>query len=266
MSASLIVSDLDHTLLNAEHGLDAITIETFQALAARGHHLAIASGRHFRDIAAVRQLLGVSGHIISTNGAHLHAPDDSLIFETLVPNDVVSELMSLDVPGSVRINLYTGDRWLIDAPAPSLLAFHASTGFTYEVTDVRTYQGGDVGKVLFIGDPELLAALETEIQARLGERVHVTYSLPNSLEVMHYDASKGRMLRRLMTRLEVPPERTLAFGDNLNDIDMLQTAGCAFAVANAHTRLTLAAPHAEIIGSNVEAGVAWKLREWFALD
>ncbi|RKQ97075.1 hypothetical protein C7446_2492 [Kushneria sinocarnis] len=266
MSTSLIVSDLDHTLLNAEHRLDDITIETFQALAARGHHLAIASGRHFRDIAAVRRMLGVSGHIISTNGAHLHAPDDSLIFETHVPMEAVAELMSLDVPESVRINLYTGDRWLIDAPEPALLAFHASTGFSYEVTDVRSFQGHDIGKVLFIGDPELLAALETEIRARLGESVYVTYSLPNSLEIMNREASKGRMLQRLMAQLEVPAERTLAFGDNLNDIDMLQTAGRAYAVANAHTQLTLSAPHAEIIGSNVDAGVAYKLRELFALD
>ncbi|ART62003.1 Cof-type HAD-IIB family hydrolase [Kushneria marisflavi] len=265
MTPHLIVTDLDRTLLNADHGLDDITIDTFQTLERQGHSLAIASGRHYQDIREVRRQLGVNAHIISANGAHLHGPDDQLIHEILVPRDIVRALLEMDIPGEVRINLYTSDRWLIDAPEPKLLAFHESTGFTYDVVNMADVDGKQVGKVLFIGDPALLKNIEARIRAQFDERTHITYSLENSLEVMDRKASKGQMLTRLATQLDIPISRTVAFGDNLNDTDMLQNAGRAFAMGNAHPELLVRAPDAELIKSHTEAGVAVKLRELFAL-
>ncbi|GHC17942.1 hypothetical protein GCM10010082_06550 [Kushneria pakistanensis] len=265
MTPHLIVTDLDRTLLNADHGLDDITLETFQALEREGHHLAIASGRHYQDIREVRRQLGVNAHIISANGAHLHGPDDQLVHEILVPQDIVRTLLEIDVPNEVRVNLYTNDRWLIDAPEPMLLAFHESTGFTYDVVDMSQVDGHHVGKVLFIGDAGLLKAIETRIRAHYDDRTHITYSLENSLEVMDREASKGQMLTRLAAQLDIPLSRTVAFGDNLNDTDMLQNAGQAFAMGNAHPELLTRAPKAELIRAHTEAGVAVKLRELFAL-
>ncbi|ARS53653.1 Cof-type HAD-IIB family hydrolase [Kushneria konosiri] len=265
MTPHLIVTDLDRTLLNADHGLDDITIDTFQTLERQGHSLAIASGRHYQDIREVRRQLGVNAHIISANGAHLHGPDDQLIHEILVPQDIVRALLKMEVSEEVRINLYTSDRWLIDAPEPKLLAFHESTGFTYNVVNMSDVDGHQVGKVLFIGDPVLLKGIETHIRAHFEERTHVTYSLENSLEVMEREASKGQMLHRLAAQLDIPISHTVAFGDNLNDTDMLQNAGRAFAMGNAHPQLLTRAPNAELIKSHTEAGVAVKLRELFAL-
>ncbi|MCP1365791.1 Cof-type HAD-IIB family hydrolase, partial [Halomonas sp. BBD48] len=219
MQPHLIVTDLDNTLLSAEHTLDPLTIETFRHLAGQGHHIALASGRHYRDIAAFRHRLGVSAYILSTNGAHLYAPDDTLIAEQWVPHDLVRELVRLPRGSDIRLNLYTGDGWLIDAPAPELLKLHAHTGFRYEVADLEAHDGSGVGKVLCIGDPEALAALEASIQASLGTRLHVTYSMANSLEIMAEGVNKGAALERLLARLDIPASRCLAFGDNLNDAE-----------------------------------------------
>ncbi|MFC0267991.1 Cof-type HAD-IIB family hydrolase [Kushneria aurantia] len=265
MTPHLIVTDLDRTLLNAAHDLDDLTVDTFRALERQGHHLAIASGRHYQDIREVRRMLGVRAHIISANGAHLYSPDDELLREILVPPDIVASLLSMDVPPGVRVNLYTSDRWLIDAHEQALLDFHHSTGFTYEVTPMSQVGHDDVGKVLFIGEPRLLGALETRIRAEFEARAYITYSLENSLEVMDRRASKGQMLAHLAERLGISSEQTVAFGDNLNDADMLQFAGRAFAVENANPQLLLQTPDAEMIGANVDAGVAVKLRSLFGL-
>ncbi|WP_106477294.1 Cof-type HAD-IIB family hydrolase [Phytohalomonas tamaricis] len=265
MQTFLIATDLDNTLLNSEHDLDPLTIDTFRMLERQGHHLAIASGRHFHDIAEIRRMLGVSAHIISTNGAHLYAPDDQVIFERHLPAGIVNALTSLEVPKDVRINLYTSHTWLIDADAPSLLEFHASTGFRYEVTDLQAYDGADVGKVLFIGAPATLAKIEHEVRARFAEHVHVTYSLPDSLEVMARGVDKGRALQALSERLGIEADRCIAFGDNLNDVEMLHFAGQAFIMANAHPDMPRQLPEAIQIGTNTEAGVARQLRDMFAL-
>ncbi len=266
MQPHLIVTDLDNTLLNAEHDLDELTIETFQALAARGHHLALASGRHFHDIAAFRRRLGAPAYILSTNGAHLYAPDDSLIAEQWMPAELVRALIELPRDADIRLNLYTGDEWLIDAPASGLLALHAHTGFSYQVADLEAHDGRGVGKVLCIGDPEALAALERLISDRLGTRLHVTYSMADSLEIMAEGVNKGATLERLLARLEIPAERCLAFGDNLNDAEMLALAGHGFIMENAHPDLPRRIPGAARIGHHHPSGVAQRLREFFEMN
>ncbi|KXS38376.1 HAD family hydrolase [Modicisalibacter tunisiensis] len=266
MDSHLIVTDLDNTLLDDTHALDRFTIDTFRELDARGHHIALASGRHYHDIAAFRRHLGVPAYILSTNGAHLYAPDDTLIAEQWVPAAQVRRLVDMPREADVRLNFYTRDAWLIDAPAPELLVLHASTGFGYRVADLAAHDGEGVGKVLCIGRPESLARLEAAIRDALGEALHVTYSMADSLEIMAAGVNKGTALQRLLAHLALPAERCLAFGDNLNDTEMLALAGHAFVMDNAHPALTGHVPHAERIGHHHPDGVARRLRDFFALD
>ncbi|GED21700.1 HAD family hydrolase [Halomonas halmophila] len=265
MSPHLIVTDLDGTLLGADHALAGVTIDTFRTLAARGHRIVLASGRHYRDILAFRDQLGIEAHIISTNGAYTHAPDDALLDARPLPAALTRELIRLPRPDRVRLNLYHGDEWLIDAAAPELLALHAHTGFGYRVADLHALDGEGVGKVLYIGEPEALGVLEGEIRQLAGESLHITYSLENSLEIMATGVNKGTALNALLAQLDIPVERCLAFGDNLNDIEMLELAGEAHALANAHPALMDAVPDAMRIGSHDQAAVARHLMERFAL-
>lgn len=265
MLPHLIVSDLDGTLLGADHDLHADTIATLRALAEQGHHLAFASGRHYRDMLAFRERLGVPVHMISTNGAYLHAPDDQLLHARHLATEHARELTALSRPAGVRLNLYQDDEWLIDAPAPELLALHAHTGFGYRVVDPALLDGQGVGKVLYIGDPEHLAELEADILERLGEQLHVTYSMTNSLEVMAGGVNKGAALSALLSSLGVDRQRCLAFGDNLNDSEMLTVAGEAHVMANAHPALAGRVPMARRIGHHAESAVARQLQERFCL-
>lgn len=266
MSQHLIASDLDNTLLNAAHRIDALTRDTLRALSAQGHVIALASGRHYQDIAAIRRRLEIPAWIISSNGAHVHDADDRVVSETLVPTELVKALVALPRPESVRLNLYTRDRWLIDAEAPELLPLHAMTGFTYQVDDMRDLEREHVGKVLYIGEPALLTPLERTLRERYGEALHITYSAADSLEVMQRGVNKATALSRALAALDLPVEKTLAFGDNFNDIEMLTLAGHAYVVSNAHPEVIDQLPFAERIGAHHEAAVAQTLRRFFALD
>lgn len=265
MTPRLIVSDLDGTLLGADHDLHAHTIETLRTLAGRGHHLAFASGRHFRDMLAFRERLGVPIHVISTNGAYLHGPDDRMLAARHLEAELARELIALERHHSVRLNLYRDEEWLIDAPDPRLLALHAHTGFGYRVAGLGELDGEGVGKVLYIGEPRRLAGLEAAVRERHGERLHVTYSTANSLEIMAGGVNKGTALASLLEALGLAPEACLAFGDNLNDTEMLRLAGEAHVMANAHPDLSALVPRARAIGHHDEAAVAKWLRERFGL-
>ncbi len=264
----VICTDLDGTLLNGDHQLDAYTIDTVRRLAADGVPFVIATGRHHADVAGIRDVLGIQPYLITSNGARVHAPDDTPIYARDIAPAQVRELVRPEVAGAhdrVIVNLFTDTAWLIDREAPELLEFHQDSGFLYRVTDLLRHDGADVAKVLYIGDPSDLAEVSANLASRFGDALYVTYSLPDCLEVMTADVSKGRALRFVLDRLGIDCAHCVAFGDNMNDIDLLETAGFPFMMRNANPDLMRRLPQVPRIGANTESGVARHLRGLFAL-
>jgi Cof subfamily protein (haloacid dehalogenase superfamily) len=264
----VIATDLDGTLLNSDHQLDAFTVATVRRLAERGVHFVIATGRHYGDVAGIRDLLGIRPYLVTSNGARVHAPDGTLIHAQDLPPAAVRRLVQPDVAGlhgRVIVNLFTDDAWLIDRDAPHLLEFHRDSGFCYEISDPREHDGEAIAKVLYIGEPADLAQVAANLEQKFGSALYVTYSLPDCLEVMSANVSKGRALRFILARLGADAAGCVAFGDNMNDIDLLEAAGHPFMMNNANPDLIARLPHVPRIGNNFEAGVAHQLRKLFSI-
>ncbi|WP_447928427.1 HAD family hydrolase [Vreelandella sp. EE27] len=265
MTPRLIVSDLDGTLLGSDHVLHESTKEVLRALVEQGHHLTLASGRHYLDMRVFRDELNVPMHLISSNGAYTHAPDDTLLSAHHVKPEKARALIDLPRPTDVRLSLYVDDAWYIDAASPGHLAMHAATGFVYQVVSPANMPAEGIGKVLYGGKPKALAKIEATVRDISDGELHVTYSTPESLEIMAGNVNKGVALKALLERLGVEAEQCLAFGDNLNDIEMLSLAGEAHFMANAHPEMAGRLGRGRQIGHHGEAGVAALLRERFGL-
>ena len=266
---SVIATDLDGTLLNADHQIDPFTMATIGALNAQGLPFVIATGRHHRDVAGIRDLLGIRPYLITSNGARVHAPDDTLVHARNLPPEVVRRIVRPQIVGDhgrVIVSLFSDDAWLIDRDAPHLLAFHQDSGFSYCVSELHAHGGGEIGKVLYIGEPADLAVVAANLASEFGASLSVTYSLPECLEVMAAEVSKGRALRFVLERLGIDASGCVAFGDNMNDIDLLETAGYPFMMNNANPDLVARLPAVPRIGNNFEAGVAHHLCKLFALS
>ena len=63
--------------LNADHQVDPFTVATVRKLESDGLHFVIATGRHYCDVAGIRDLLGIRPYLITSNGARIHAPDNT---------------------------------------------------------------------------------------------------------------------------------------------------------------------------------------------
>jgi Cof subfamily protein (haloacid dehalogenase superfamily) len=264
----VIATDLDGTLLNADHQVDPFTVATVRKLEAQGLKFIIATGRHYRDVAGIRDVLGIRPYLVTSNGARIHAPDDTMLHAQDLPPAAVRRLVQPDITGMhgrVIVNLFADRRWFIDRDAPELLRFHRDSGFLYNVVDLNAHDGRDIAKVLYIGEPADLAVLSLNLAREFGDSLYVTYSLPDCLEVMAPNVSKGRALRIVLNQLGVDAARCVAFGDNMNDIDLLETAGHPFMMNNANPDLIARLPRVPLIGNNFEAGVAHHLRKLFLL-
>ena len=83
--------------------------------------------------------------------------------------------------------------------------------------------------------------------------------------IMAGGVNKGAALTALLETLQLRPAECLAFGDNLNDTEMLNLVGEAQVMANAHPELLTRINGAERIGHHDEAAVAQWLTQRFAL-
>jgi Cof subfamily protein (haloacid dehalogenase superfamily) len=264
----VIATDLDGTLLNSDHQIDSFTVTTVRKIAAAGMHFVIATGRHYLDVAGIRDILGIDAHLITANGARVHAPDDTRIYAQDLPAETARRLVQPEIVGAhgrVIVNVFTDQAWLIDRDASHLLAFHQSSGFRYEVSDILAHDGSGILKLIYIGEEGDLAQVASNLEREFGDTLYVTYSMPDCLEVMSTNVSKGRALQFVLKRLDIDASKCIAFGDNMNDIDLLETAGHPFMMNNANPGLIARLPQVPRIGNNFEAGVAHQLRKLFTL-
>lgn len=259
----LIVCDLDGTLLTPEHRLGDYTRSVLARLRAQGIELMLASGRHFQDIRRLSDQLGGNGCLISSNGAAVHDRQAHLVHRATIDPECVAFLIGDPAFVGVHTNVYRSEDWLVERPEPYLLQYHQDSGFAYRVTDLDSMEPDDVLKVFFYGEPTQLRALESLILDGYADRLSTTFSLPVTLEVMAKGVSKGAALTRVAEQLRIPLSEVIAFGDGMNDREMLRVAGTGIRMANADPGLKAALPDLQEIGSNGEESVARYLEDLF---
>ena len=109
-----------------------------------------------------------------------------------------------------------------------------------------------------------LLQIEAELNQRYGDRINVTFSLPDCLEVMHAGVHKGNAVRAVLEQHGLEMSQAVAFGDGMNDFEMLSMVGRGVVMGNAHDRLKLALPNHDQTLSSDEDGVAVYLERLFA--
>ncbi len=264
MTWRLISCDLDGTLLNPGHRVGDYTLAVLRALRQRGIELVLASGRHYRDVSAISALIGHGVQTISCNGAAVHDEFGEVVEMTSLEPECLEFLVSDPAFAPVHTNLFSAHEWLVERPEPSLLVYHEESGFSYREVDFRRLDHQPVLKVFYYGEHARLRELEDHIREHWADRVSTTFSLPFTLEAMAAGVSKGAALERICLRKGIDRSMTLAFGDGLNDIEMLRGAGTGIVMGNADPRLKAALPGHPVIGGNDEEAVARYLERSFA--
>ncbi|KAF9902594.1 hypothetical protein EC991_004767 [Linnemannia zychae] len=90
----------------------------------------------------------------------------------------------------------------------------------------------------------------------------LTYSGPYFLEISGAGVNKGLGLSAYCAHNSIPREEVVAFGDLLNDAEMLQFAGLGLCMGNGHEDMKRLADR--VIGTNAEDGLAKEVESWFA--
>lgn len=261
----VVASDLDGTLLAPDHTLRPYTKETLKLLTARGINFVFATGRHHIDVSQIRDGLGISAYMITSNGARVHNPAGEMIFAQDVDEDIAADLFGLvhDDP-DILTNVYRRDDWYMNRNRLDQQDFFRESEFNYRLFEPGMLPTDGICKVYYTSDNhERLVALENALNARWGDRVNVSFSLPVCLEVMAGGVSKGHALKQVAKTLGLDLADCISFGDGMNDKEMLAMAGKGCIMKNSQQRLKDLLPELEIIGSNADESVPRFLRTMY---
>ena len=152
--------------------------------------------------------------------------------------EVISALSALGFP----VNVYVDDELYV---ARETAESEAYAGFqhleVHPVGDLLAWLDRPPTKLVTVSDSSRLDGLQIEMRERFDGRLHISKSLPTFLEFAKRGVTKGAGLSFLAKRLGFSRAGTVAFGDGENDVELLEWAGYAVAVANAHPRVLAAA-------------------------
>lgn len=261
-----IISDLDGTLLNAHHQIGGFTVETLEKLSEKGIDIFLATGRNYPDVSSIITKVNAKNiMLVTSNGARANNLKGKRIINHYLPEDIAFELMNINIDyENICLNSYQGDEWFINREIEELKKYHKDSGFSYQVVDFAHHHGRKTEKIFFIGrTPEALIPIEKYIEQNYGERVQMTYSALLCLEVMAKGVCKANALKELVKLRGYTLKECIAFGDGMNDVEMLAAAGKGCIMANADPRLIARLPENEIIGSNKNEAVANYIRAIF---
>lgn len=263
----VVISDLDGTLLNKDHTLSEYTKSVVKALTKENILFWIATGRHHCDALAISKMLGVETFLITSNGATIADPSGKLIDQSFVDKEILENILKISVPEGVYQNLYKGSEWLMEEPDQVFDKYYNEDEFHFTLCKFEDHLHEPINKLFFTShDNEKLIPLAEEVTKLYGEHIDVTFSMPQCLEIMPKGVNKGEAILKSLKRYGIEPHEVIAFGDGLNDLEMLSVVGKGYVMGNANPLLKEKLSDNESIGDNGDDAVAKHLVELFDLN
>ena len=256
----LIALDMDGTLLDGA-GLIPDGFWPLMALAAeKGVVIAPASGR---QLTTLRDLFEAKGRTapeayIAENGTVVYH-DGEIVSTTPIEQEDVHTVLDAAAPLDAAVVVCRPESAFIltghdkDVVAEIRKYYHA----VVEVEDLHSAVNTDVVKLALYTRGNSETDIAPALRAAAPE-LSTPVSGKNWVDVMNPLANKGIALTALASALGVTPTETVAFGDYLNDLELLQAAGTAYAMENAHPDIKAIADR--IAPPNTEHGVVTELR------
>ena len=268
MNVKLIAFDLDGTLLDDDKHLPSENLAALQAAHAQGIFLVPATGRILKALPEELLAPGLFRYFIFANGALVYdLQEQQALYRARIEPELAVRLCTYMDTLPVLYDCYRGDcgymtQWMYDrAPEffetePHILKLVKS--LRRPVPDLKQKiqeDGLPLEKLQMFFRPEHMdeRARQLELVPQLFPELIASSSLRNNIEINSARAGKGNALRALCEKLDLDTSESVAFGDGLNDADMLRAAGRGCAMQNAVPAVKEAAD--VIVETNNDAGV-----------
>ncbi|WP_308666417.1 Cof-type HAD-IIB family hydrolase [uncultured Aggregatibacter sp.] len=254
-----VFSDIDGTLLNSQHQITPKTEEAIKNVLKQGVPFIPVSARPPYAITPYTEQLGAQHGMICYSGALILDKNLTALYSvTLEPRDLQKLNALLADFAHLSISYYAGLDWFCNDVNNNWIEQESEiTGLS-----AKLLQGNltDVHKILVMGSAEEIQRVEPVLKQAL-PHLSIQRSKDEYLEIMNPAATKAKAIQFMAQHLGISAEQVIAFGDNFNDLDMLQYAGLSIAMGNAPDAIKQVAK--EVTATNNEDGIALVLNRVF---
>lgn len=270
---TILVTDLDGTLLDPASLLPAENIIALQNWVDGGNTLALATGRNLTITRAIAEAIGREMYLILQDGGLvLHYPSLTALAWHNLAAETAQAARAIFAGQALPVMIFDplphGRQFMVSANGAPLSAgmqaYLRTKSAQFSLHSDQNLPPATPSKIVTLDDPARTAGVYAHLLAAVPQaRVIRTEAVRLGgwfVEVGSPLASKVQGLRTLLRHLNRSADEVIAIGDAENDVEILQMAGLGVAVENASARAKAAARR--IIGSNAGAAVADFLQEY----
>jgi hypothetical protein len=233
---SLVVSDVDGTLVTTDKVLTARSCDAVRRLDAAGIAFSIVSSRPPFGLRMLVEPLRLRLPMGGYNGGALALPDLTIVEQRLLPPDVARQAIAILRAAGADIWAFAGDRWLVENPDGANIAREERT-ILVPPTIIRhldDHLDDAIAKLVGVSDDfDRLTAGEAAMRRMLGAKATIARSQRYYLDITPAGTDKGAAVAALARRLDIPTEEIATIGDMENDVAMFRRSGLGIAMGNA---------------------------------
>lgn len=247
LSDTLVICDMDNTLLTAKEGLPACNRTVINLFTSLGGLFTVATGRPPESIRAALEGIRLSLPAISCNGALLYDFSTETVLHRSTLNREQATMAIKDILNKfprmgVEVMAGNGEMYVIHANETTH-AHQVDEHLGSIACPIDCVPDGWV-KVVFAADPEAIRKLGQYAKTKYYGRDNYFLATNNIyLEIMPGGVSKASGLHDLCALMSKSMKNTVVIGDYYNDLEIMREAGYAVAVANAPAEVKAAADH-----------------------
>jgi len=243
MTKKIVFFDIDGTLLDFNKELPASTKEAVRTLKENGVYVAIATGRAPFMIEDIRMKLGIDSYVCF-NGQYV-VFENEIIYKNPLSKSKLHNLLVHAKNKNVPVVLMNDHGARTTVPYSKYIEETLrSFKLEHPIHDEEYHHHFDIFQAL-------LYCTEREEKEYLQEHKDLKFIRwhPVCVDVVPLGGSKAIGINEFIKRAEFQLENVYAFGDGLNDIEMLQTVGTGVAMGNAEKELL---KHADVVTTAVD--------------
>lgn len=271
----IVASDLDGTLLTDDKKLTDKNKEIIEKLIENGGYFVPATGRPISGIPEfLKEIRGIKYIILSNGAAVLHMQTGEVIYKNQFEPEEAKEIIKILRSFGTMFDFYADGVGRIEA---NFLEDLQKYNIEPEIEKIIKKTRKPVESLDEFLEKEqchvekfnmFFAQQEKREEARVAlskiPNILVTSSVKNNLEINAATCNKGNALKALADYLGVDIEKTMAFGDNSNDIAMIKEAGLGVAMKNGSKEARAVSDYISEYSNN-ESGVGIAIEKWNTL-
>jgi Cof subfamily protein (haloacid dehalogenase superfamily) len=198
----------------------------------------VVTGRMETSVRRALEPAGLEAPLIAYQGAVVTDEQGRWLRHEPIPLELAREIVATVAEEGYSPNVYVDDELYVAAETEAARAYARLNQIEFHVVGpLEDWLREPPTKLVCVGEPAALDALEPRLKERFAGRAHVSKSLPHFLEFAQEGVTKGSGMDFLADRLGFTKAQTVAFGDGENDVELVEWPHYGIAVANAHERV-----------------------------